>query len=259
MLSLRTLVLAALTLCCGAGIAAGVEFQPTIEAARKKEAAATAMQRRPVVVVFTSASCVWCRKMEVDTFPDDRVAKVAGSFLWVKADVEQQEELAARYNVRELPHTVVLNGEDRVIAAQPGYLPPERFVAFLDEALKNPQPIDDVLPSLLEKLDAAKEPKQREETITRIVERLASADREGRTAALEALTKAGPNAWPVLLSLMSDQRLAVRAAAGSVLARATKSEVAFDPFAAEELRVRQVGQLREWISAQSGPAERPPH
>ena len=42
MLTSRTLVLIAVTVYFGAGVAAGVEFQPTIEAAREKEAAAGA-------------------------------------------------------------------------------------------------------------------------------------------------------------------------------------------------------------------------
>src|SRR5690606_37831356 len=102
---------------------------------------------------FSGPSCSWCRKMEVDTFPSEPVADIADQFLWAKVDVEEHEELAAEYNVRGLPHLVVLNAEDRVIAAQPGYQTPERFVEFLNNALENPVPIDNIVPDLLKKLN----------------------------------------------------------------------------------------------------------
>jgi len=236
-------------------MASAREFQPTIDAAREQEAAPSPEARKPVVVMFGSQSCVWCRKMEIDTFPDDRVAEIADKFLWVKVDVDEQEELAARYNVRGLPHTFVLNGEDRVIASQPGYVPPEAFVAFLNRALENPQPIEDVLPDLLAKLAAATEPEERDETLRHIVERLAGAERDGRPAALAAVTRAGPIVWPRLLALMSDERLAVRAAAGGTLAHITKAGLVFDPFAAQDERARQLTQWQQWIDSHTEPRD----
>jgi thioredoxin-related protein len=234
-------------LCALPSVASALEFAPTIDAARAVEAAATPEARKPVVVMFSSASCVWCRKMEIDTFPDDRVAELADRFLWVKVDVDEHEELAARYGVRGLPHTFVLNGEDRPIASQPGYVPPEPFVAFLKQALENPQPIDDVLPDLLGRLAAAAEPDERDETLTKIVERLAAAEREGRPAALAAVSQAGPAVWPHLLALMSDERLAVRAAAAGTLAHVTKAGLPFDPFAPDEQRLKQAAEWEEWV------------
>jgi thioredoxin-related protein len=237
-----------------AGDAFAVDFAATIDAAREKEAAAPEA-RRPMVVMFSSATCTWCRKMEVDTFPSDQVAAVADKFLWAKVDVEEHEELAARFNVRGLPHTVVLNGDDRVIAAQPGYLPPERFVEFLEAALANPQPIEDVLPSLLEKLTGATEAEARDAALTEIIERMALADREGRAEALESLTKLGALISPRLLALMADERLAVRAAAGSTLAQATKAELPFDPFAPAETRAEQLAAWEIWIKEHTPQAE----
>jgi hypothetical protein len=150
----------------------------------------------------------------------------------------------------------VLNGEDRVIASQPGYVPPEAFVAFLNRALENPQPIEDVLPDLLAKLENATEPEERDATLTQVVERLAGAERDGRPAALAAVTKAGPIVWPRLLALMSDERLSVRAAAGGTLAHITKSGLLFDPFAPGEERSRQVARWQTWISEHQADEER---
>jgi len=241
-----------LTLCSSAD---AIEFAETIEAARAKEAAASPAEARPMVVMFSGASCTWCRKMELDTFPSEEVAAVADQFLWAKVDVEEHEDLAARFKVRGLPHIVVLNGDNRVIAAQPGYLPPERFVEFLNHALAHPEPIEDVLPSLVEKLKKSTDPTERDAATTEIIERMALAERQGRAEALESLAQVGSTIWPKLVALLSDERLAVRAAAGSTLARATKAELPFDPFGTTETRAEQVAAWDAWVKEHAAVAE----
>jgi len=226
-----------------------IDFQDTIEAARAAEKAATPEERRPLVITFSSVSCVWCRKLEVDTFPSPEVAAVADKFLWVKTDVDENEALAARFNVRGLPQTYVLDADDRIIASQPGYLAPEKFAAFLTNALENPQPLDDVLPNLLAELSGA-EPEERPSVLTRVVEYVARADAEGRQSALRAVDSLGKEAWPTLLELLGDERLSVRAAAGGTLAHVAKSGIAFDAFAPDEERTQQVAAWTNWIAEQ---------
>lgn len=252
---IRSLLLSAVVAILPTGAAYAVEFADTIEAARAKEAADDATARRPMVVMFSSQSCTWCRKMEVDTFPSDEVAAVADRFLWAKVDVEEHEDLAAPYKVRGLPHTVVLNGEDRVIAAQLGYLPPERFVEFLNNALAHPEPIEDILPSLVEKLTKSADDAERDAVTTEIIERMALAERDGRAEALESLAQVGTTIWPRLVALLSDERLAVRAAASSTLARATKADLPFDSFAATETRAEQIAAWDAWVKEHAAVAE----
>jgi thioredoxin-related protein len=232
-----------------------MDFADTPEAARAEETVAEGAEPKPIFVMFSGPGCSWCRKMEVDTFPSESVAALAEKFLWVKVDVEEHEDLAAEFNVRGLPHLVVLDGQDRVIASQPGYLPPDRFAKFLEDALANPQPIEDVLPALTEKLLAATEAKQRDELLTQIVEQLAGLTRKGRQETLAAIVKVGAPAWPRLLALMADERLAVRAAAGSALLHVTKAELSFDPFASTEARAEQIKAWQAWIEAHEVKAE----
>ncbi len=232
-----------------------IDFAPTIVAAREAEHLEDHAKPRPMVVMFSSETCTWCRKMEVDTFASEPIAKIADQFVWAKVDVEEHEDLGAEFNVRGLPTLVVLNGENRVIASEPGYQPPERFVAFLTKALENPAPLDDVLPNLLDQLQAAKEAKERNATIRAIVERIASADRQGRMAAVEELAKAGSVTWPRLAELLADERLAVRAAAANVLAKSTGADLSFDAFAAMEERTKQIESWRNWIDEHVAKAE----
>jgi hypothetical protein len=95
---------------------------------------------------------------------------------------------------------------------------------------------------------------ERRETVTLIVERLAAPDREGRHESLESLAGAGPGIWPTLLDLMADERLAMRAAAGGALSRATSADLPFDPFTDAADREAQIQQWREWLAARPSEA-----
>lgn len=225
-----------------------IEFHPTIEAARAQETAEG--ERRPLVVTFHASWCSWCRKMEIDTLRDEEVTALAGKFLWVRADVDEHPDLAARFDVTGLPDTFVLNGQDQIIASQPGYMSPDAFASFLKDALENPRPPRALLRDLLARLSGDEPESQRRETVARVVEHLAGPDRQGRAESLKALAHAGPEIWPMLLEAMSDERLAVRAAAGGALLQITRADLPFDPFAPSAARERQLDDWRAWVAAQ---------
>jgi thioredoxin-related protein len=229
-----------------------ISFQPSIEAAREAEAAADPAERQPIVLEFGAAWCGWCRKMEVDTFADEAVEALADRFLWVKIDVDEEPELSARYRVQGLPHTFVLNKDNRIIASRPGYIPPEDFVAFLNEALLHPQPPEDLMYDLLQQLAGEQTADERHETVTRIVQQLARAEREGRAEALQAMSNSGPDVWGVLVELMSDERLAIRAASAGTLRAIVTADLPFDPFAPKDERLQQMEQWRVWLDQDDG-------
>jgi len=230
-----------------------ISFHPTIEAARESEAVPGDSERQPIVLAFGAAWCAWCRKMEVDTFADESVEAMADRFLWVRVDADEQAELSARFRVSGLPHTFVLNGDDRIIASRPGYTPPEEFVTFLNEALLNPQPPEDLLYDLLLQLAEEQSPDERRETVTAIVVQLSGSERDGRDAALRTMAATGPDVWSVLVELLADERLAVRAASAGTLQAIARADIVFDPFAPEEERLQQSEQWRTWVEKNPGP------
>jgi thioredoxin-like negative regulator of GroEL len=243
--------------CLWGSVGGAVEFQPSIEAARETEAAASPEQRKPLVLAFGAEWCGWCRKMELDTFPSPEVSALADHFLWVKVDVDEDEALSARFRVRGLPHTFVLNGDDRVIASHPGYLPTDEFVEFLNEALTNPQPIEDILGDLLAALDAAEAHDERAAAVKKLIEHLARAEHAERTVALAELAAAQGELLSPIAQLLADERLAVRAAAYGVLSTLSHKELPFDPFAAADERQPQVAAWVQWTASQAAPVEQP--
>jgi len=219
--------------------ALAVDFHESIEAARASDA------ERPIVVSFGAAWCGWCRKMEAVTFQSPEVAEIADTFLWVKVDVDEEKELAARFRAHGLPHTVVLDAKGRMIGAAGGYLPPDRFVQFLTKSLTNPLPGVQQIDDLLEKLEESESDDETRQIVTDLVALVARPNREGRAEVLSAFKLRKAAVHTALLDLMADERLAIRAAAGQSLKHCLGSGMTFDPFADQATREAQLAAWRK--------------
>jgi thioredoxin-like negative regulator of GroEL len=241
---------ALLALWLAARSAPAIEFATSLETARTQGDAA-----KPVVVTFSAPWCGWCRKMSTTTFPDPQVAAVADQYLWVKLDADEEPALAARFRVHGLPHTLLLDADDRVLGSQPGYMTPAALVQFLEESLKNPQPLDGVPQPLLDALADLGKAEDPAASVKAAVELMAKQDAEGRLEVADAIATAGTQATPHLVGLLSDERLAVRAAAGYTLQKVTRADLAFDPFAAAEVREKQVASWIAWAQKQPSAPE----
>jgi thioredoxin-like negative regulator of GroEL len=223
-------------------LAAGeIAFSGSLEAARE-----LATAELPVVLTFSAPWCGWCRKMSATTFTDERVVARAPEFLWVKVDSEEEPVLAARFRVHGLPHTLILDSQERVLVSRPGYIPPETFLELLDQAIARPEPIEILPEDLLMQLadsTSAEWPVQVRLAVE-TMSRYQAADRRLVEAALES---AGADCHPILVELLADERLAVRAAASVTLQRLTQQPLPFDPFAPVELRDAQRLAWQEWL------------
>jgi thioredoxin-related protein len=220
-----------------------IDFHRGIEEARKAKNA-----DRPIVILFGAEWCGWCRKMAADTLTDSKVLAIKDKYLWVKIDVDKEPEMAARFGVEGVPVTVVLDKQGRVLGAESGFLSPEKFVEFATKSLENPHP-EELLRDLLARFAKSDVPAQRREIAARLVEQLARPDRVGREEILSAFKRKGATSWPVLVELMSDKRLSVRAAAGGALKHASKAELPFHPFANPPIRQQQVADWQKWVAA----------
>jgi thioredoxin-like negative regulator of GroEL len=241
----------ALTLVVGLAlpsVSRAIDFAPSLAAARESGDPA-----KPVVVTFSAPWCGWCRKLATTTFPDPQVAAVAEQYLWVKLDPDEAPELAARLKVHGLPHTVLLDAEDRVLGSQPGYMTPAALVQFLAESRANPHPLDDLPQPLLEQLATLDQTEDPAAVVTQAIELLSQSDRDDRAELLAAIEAAGPAAQPHLVALLSDDRLALRAAAAGTLQKLTRSGLPFDPFAAPDIRAAQADDWARWIENPSPP------
>ena len=209
-----------------------------------------------VVLYFSSPRCGWCRKLESVSLTDPRTLAVAERFTWVKVPQARMDTLAGMNGVVGVPCLLVVNGQGVEVARHAGYLPPRELAAFLRGVLREPEPRQaPSIRSLAEALEAgsadADAVRQRVRTA---VEQLAQSDRNGRADLLEALRAAGPAVRPALCELMASDQLAIRSAAYEALAGAVESPLAFDPFADEPIRARQVAAWRAAATTGQGSA-----
>src|SRR5678816_1057797 len=103
----RTILLfaSALTLASSRAHAAGIDFLDNLDAAQLLARPA----HKPIVIEFNASWCTWCRKMESQTFADQRVQDMASKFIWVQIDIDDQPAVAAEFHVRGVPHVAVLD------------------------------------------------------------------------------------------------------------------------------------------------------
>jgi thioredoxin-like negative regulator of GroEL len=225
----------ALTLASSHTFAAGIDFLDNLDAAQLLARAA----HKPIVVEFNASWCGWCRKMESQTFADQRVQEMANTFTWVQIDIDEQPEVAAEFHVRGVPHISVLDHQGIEMTSKSGYMPADELVDLLQEGLNGElerQAVDED-----ESADISR-------TISKLVDMLAKPQRGGRDQILASISSLGAQAWPDLLKSLSSDRLAVRAAAIAALAKATGAALPFDPFSDAPKRAEQIAAWEQWIA-----------
>lgn len=93
--------------------------------------ALAAAEDKPLVIVFRADWCPVSHEMERTTFQDAEVVDRLGSVVPLKADVDEQQDLADRFGAMVLPTTVVLTPTGEVVTSRVGYLNPPQFLALL--------------------------------------------------------------------------------------------------------------------------------
>lgn len=114
---------------------------------------------RFAIVYLHTDWCSYCKRMEAETFPDQRVREEASRYVWVRLNAEKDAEgarLRRQYDVAGYPTFLVFDKRGRRIDQLEGFLPPQEFLNALSAMTIGP----DSLPALEER--AAKDPKSGE-------------------------------------------------------------------------------------------------
>jgi thioredoxin-related protein len=232
-----------------------IDFFPTLDAA----ADANPGDSRARVLIFGSQSCGWCRKLAADTLVSPIVTESAECFLWIRIDVDENEELAARYGVRGLPHTTVVDEFGNVLGELPGYMPAQEFVEFLMQAVTQPPPTileTELLLFALREGDVA----ACRTAVRKLMDQVSRVEATGRDQAIATVKELDPDHWAEFVPYLSHPRLSIRATAHGLLTRGSPVDLPFDPFAPAADREPQVQQWVAWMKergAQVPPLELP--
>ena len=89
-------------------------------------------QEKDIFIYFHADWCVFCKKMEKETYTDQDVAEyLKQNFVLIKVDTQKEKKLSAAYFVRGLPMSWFLGPNGERITALPGYVPPGQFLIVL--------------------------------------------------------------------------------------------------------------------------------
>jgi thioredoxin 1 len=117
MKSCRTLLVLGAALLAAAPIAAA-ESKPGIAWLDDwgKALAAAKADHRPILLEFYTSWCLYCGKLEKETFADARVVGLAKEFVCVRLDADVAKGVAARYSPEGFPTIIIAapNGEEIV-------------------------------------------------------------------------------------------------------------------------------------------------
>lgn len=99
------------------------------------KAAVTA--RKPLLVMFTSEHCVYCKKMMKETYSHPAIRQLlVENTETVLAHSKRYRTLAKKLGVRGYPTTMVVSPEGKVLDFLPGYVEPRAFAQRIHPLLK---------------------------------------------------------------------------------------------------------------------------
>ncbi|GEM_PF-1610368 len=91
---------------------------------------------KPVIAFFTFNTCVWCHKLEQDTFTDASVIELSRRFHWVTINRDVTPELCERFNMSAYPTLLTFGDDLEKVHRFSGYALPDAFKPKLLDALR---------------------------------------------------------------------------------------------------------------------------
>ena len=90
---------------------------------------------KPILMVFHATWCGPCRQMKATTYKDAAVVAKAESFVPVYVDVDEKKALSDQFEIRGIPHYVIVSPQGQEVERFGGSMAPHKFIAGLDRAL----------------------------------------------------------------------------------------------------------------------------
>jgi thioredoxin-related protein len=89
-------------------------------------------ENKPIVLYFYSNYCTYCEAMDRNVLSDKDIKRSLGAdVVYLRINVDEKRETAARYNIRGYPTTYLLDPAGKRIGVIPGYIPKKDFSKVL--------------------------------------------------------------------------------------------------------------------------------
>ncbi|NOZ39663.1 MAG: thioredoxin family protein [Planctomycetes bacterium] len=94
-------------------------------------------QQQPMLVMFTSDSCMYCKKMLAETYGHPAIQQMlAGNTQTVLAHAEDYRGLIKKLGIRGFPSSVLISPQGDVLEFMEGFVPPKEFAKRISPLLK---------------------------------------------------------------------------------------------------------------------------
>jgi tetratricopeptide (TPR) repeat protein len=116
-----------------------------------------AREGKPIMVGFYTTWCMYCRKLDQETYVDPAVVAASKNYVCLKVDGEKRRDVAYGYGIGKFPTILFLDQSGRVIWREFGFRPPDFLAARMNEVLayyKKATAADPYLKSAFEKAQA---------------------------------------------------------------------------------------------------------
>jgi thiol:disulfide interchange protein len=92
-------------------------------------------RHQPIMIDVYADWCVWCKRLDSDTYSNENVVAKASGFVNLKLDADANRPIVQRYQVGGLPTILFLDADGREIHRVIGYKPPDQFIDDMETAL----------------------------------------------------------------------------------------------------------------------------
>ena len=104
---------------------------------------AAAISNKIIMIEFMAEWCPPCKKMEKETFSNERVIKRLNEFILIKIDVDKQQNIAKKYNRNAkkyggigIPNILFIDKNNNIIHQVVGFHNASQFITVLDSVSK---------------------------------------------------------------------------------------------------------------------------
>lgn len=96
-------------------------------------------KKKPLLVMFTSNNCTYCRKMIADTYSNENVkAMLRGRTESVMAHSDDYAALIKKLGIRGYPSSLLISPDGEVLDFMEGYVAPQEFAKRVGPILEQP-------------------------------------------------------------------------------------------------------------------------
>lgn len=102
------------------------------------------LSNKIILMEFMAEWCPPCKRMEKETFTNERVIKRSSEFIFVKIDVDKHQDIAKEYkrNAKKyggigIPNIIFIDNDKNVIHQTVGFLNADQLITVMNTVLKN--------------------------------------------------------------------------------------------------------------------------